>query len=383
MNTKQKYDIIIVGAGGAGLSLASTIALTKELSKKSVLLIDKSIKEGNDRTWCFWEKDNGAYDEILTQSWDNVYFHSKSISRRLNLAPYSYKMLRSGEFYRKTLAIIESAANVQFVQDEVFDIDAEKGLVSGANQNYSADLIFSSRMPAGITYDKHLYTDQHFGGWFVDFEEDVFDRHAATFMDFRIEQNKEHRFCYVLPMSSRRALVEVAVFSNNHLTQKGYDEILKKYIEKYVATSSYDVVEKEYGVIPMTNYPFWNHNHGKLYHIGTAGGAVKPSSGFAFRRMQQHTKRIVDCLVQEKAIDNSYKIFKGRHLLYDSIMLHVLEEQKIPGEKVFTDLFEKTDVDLILKFLDGDTSISGDLQIMKAPVKWPFIKGMAKVISKF
>lgn len=383
MKSKQKYDIIIVGAGGAGLSLASMIAQSKELNQKKVLLLDKSIKKGNDRTWCYWENEKGLYDEVLTQSWKNVYFHSSTISRRLSLAPYSYKMLRSNDFYQMTMHSITTSDNVDFLIDEVLDIDAEKGIVRGAKQLYVGDIIFSSKMQADIKYDNHLYTDQHFGGWFVEFEEEVFDEEAATFMDFRIPQNDEHRFCYVLPLNRRRALVEVAIFSNNHLSRKGYDDILTGYIKNYVSTSNYKIIEKEYGVIPMTNYPYWKHNENKLYHIGTAGGAVKPSSGFAFRRMQQHTRKIVECLINGKSIDSSYKIFRGRHLLYDSIMLHVLEIQKIPGEKVFTDLFKKTDVDVIFKFLDGDTSLAGDMQIMKAPVKWPFLKGMAKVISKY
>lgn len=381
MSTEQKYDIIIVGAGAAGLSLATSIAESSELKDKRVLLLDQTKKSGNDRTWCFWEDGTGRYDDILTQSWKNVYFHSNYVSRRLGLSTYSYKMLRSNDFYEYTLGIIDASDNVTFAIDRVIDIDAQQGKVVCKDHTYVSDVVFSSKIPDAIDFSNYLYTDQHFGGWFVEFDNEVFDLEAATFMDFRIDQDNEHRFCYMLPLSARKALVEVAVFSNSHQTKEGYDSILKKYIKDYISTAPYSIEEREYGVIPMTNYPFWNHNNGKLYHIGTAGGAVKPSSGFAFRRIQQHTDEIVKCLISKRSINNSYKIFRGRHLLYDSIMLHVLEEQKIPGDKVFSDLFEKTDVDVILRFLDGDTSWNGDLQIMKAPAKWPFIKGMFKVIS--
>ena len=381
MSTEQKYDIIIVGAGAAGLSLASRIAESPELSAKRVLLLDRERKSGNDRTWCFWENDLGRFDEMVTQSWTHVYFHSKYISRRLGLESYAYKMLRSSDFYDHTLSIVESSSNVDFIIDSVIHIDAKEGRVVCKNTTYQAEVVFSSKLPEGLDFSKHLYTDQHFGGWFVEFEDDVFDKEAATFMDFRIDQNEEHRFCYVLPINTKKALVEVAIFSNNHQTKVGYDNIIKKYIEEYISTSKYIVEEKEYGVIPMTNYPFWNHNQGKVFLIGTAGGAVKPSSGYAFRRIQQHTEKLIDCLKSNTAIKNSYNIFRGRHLLYDSIMLHVLEEQKIAGDKVFSDLFEKTDVDTILKFLDGDTSLGGDFKIMKAPATWPFIKGLAKVIT--
>ena len=382
MSTQQKYDIIIVGAGAAGLSLATRIAETSELRNRRVLILDKEQKLGNDRTWCFWEHGEGRFDEIITQSWNNIYFHSKYLSRRLGLEPYyAYKMLRSSDFYDHTLASIESSSNVDFVIDSVVGVSAQEGIVICSNGSYQADIVFSSKLPEDLDFSSHIYTDQHFGGWFIEFDEDVFDNEAATFMDFRIEQNDEHRFCYVLPINRKKALVEAAIFSKNHQTKDGYDDIIKGYIEDYVSKARYSIHEKEYGVIPMTNYPFWKQNKGKIYHIGTAGGAVKPSSGYAFKRIQQHTERIIDCLKSNTSIENSYKIFRGRHLLYDSVMLHVLEEQKISGDKVFSDLFEKINVDVLLRFLDGDTNFIGDIQIMKAPRMWPFIKGMAKVIS--
>lgn len=383
MITKQKYDIIIVGAGAAGLTLACKIAQTPSLHDKSVLLIDKVKKQGNDRTWCFWESGVGDYDDILTKSWSNIYFHSNSLSRRLGIEPFAYKMLRSDNFYGKSFSIIKNSPNIEFIVGDVEEIDKESGNVICKKHLFTSDIIFTSKLPKEINFSKHLYTDQHFGGWFIEFEEEVFDSEAATFMDFRIDQNDEHRFCYVLPISSTKALVEVAIFSNNHQSKNGYDNILECYIEKYISVLKYTILEREYGVIPMTNYPFWKHNTDNIFHIGTAGGAVKPSSGFAFNRIQRHSQLIVECLVNNIRIDQSYKMFKGRHLLYDSIMLHVLEVQKIPGQKVFSDLFEKTEVNVILKFLDGNTSLSGDLQIIKAPIKWPFIKGMAKVLSSF
>jgi len=382
MSEIQKYDIIIVGAGAAGLSLASSIAQTEMLSHLQVLLLDKSEKKGNDRTWCFWESGDGDYDDILTRSWPSVYFHSNSLSTKLDIDPYVYKMLRSSDFYNKTLSLITRSENVTLVYDEVKSIDADTGKVDCANGSYISDMVFSSKLPIDIDYSKSLYTDQHFGGWFVEFQEDVFDSDTATFMDFRIDQNNEHRFCYVLPLTGRKALVEVAIFSNDHQDQNGYDQILADYISEYISESDYSIKEREYGVIPMTNYSFWDHNKGKLYHIGTAGGAVKPSSGYAFRRILQHTDRIIECLVSKGSISKSYDQFRGRHLLYDSTMLDVLEVQNISGAKVFSDLFKNAKPDLILKFLDGDTTFIEDIGIMKSVPIWPFIKGMSRVMLK-
>ena len=75
-------------------------------------------------------------------------------------------------------------------------------------------------------------------------DRDVFDNEAATFMDFSIEQNDEHRFCYVLPINRKKALVEAAIFSKNHQTKDGYDDIIKGYIEDYVSKARYSIHEK-------------------------------------------------------------------------------------------------------------------------------------------
>ena len=58
------YDYIIVGAGASGLLLADALGSDSFFSKKSILLLDKSDKSQNDRTWCFWEKDTGPFFQM-------------------------------------------------------------------------------------------------------------------------------------------------------------------------------------------------------------------------------------------------------------------------------------------------------------------------------
>ena len=47
---KKKFDVIIIGAGLSGLTLANKIS---EKSKKSVLIIEKKKKFDYDKNWCF------------------------------------------------------------------------------------------------------------------------------------------------------------------------------------------------------------------------------------------------------------------------------------------------------------------------------------------
>ena len=58
---KKQFDYIIVGAGCAGLSLAMHMMKSSAFTQSQILIIDKAPKQVNDRTWCFWEQENGLF----------------------------------------------------------------------------------------------------------------------------------------------------------------------------------------------------------------------------------------------------------------------------------------------------------------------------------
>jgi lycopene beta-cyclase len=60
-----RYDYIIAGAGAAGLSLLTRMIACGKFSDKKILIIDKAAKTVNDRTWCFWEKEQGFFEDIV------------------------------------------------------------------------------------------------------------------------------------------------------------------------------------------------------------------------------------------------------------------------------------------------------------------------------
>ena len=60
--------------GCAGLSLAMQLKRSS-LNFSKVLLIDKDLKNKNDRTWCFWTKEkNNWFDEIVFKRWYKFLF---------------------------------------------------------------------------------------------------------------------------------------------------------------------------------------------------------------------------------------------------------------------------------------------------------------------
>jgi len=87
---------------------------------------------------------------------------------------------------------------------------------------------------------------------------------------------------YVLPTSANEALLEYTLFSKDLLAKEEYETEIQNYIQK-LGITEYEIIEKEQGNIPMTCYPFWQHNSKNILNIGSAGGWTKASTGYTFK----------------------------------------------------------------------------------------------------
>ena len=196
-------------------------------------------------------------------------------------------------------------------------------------------------------------------------------------MDFTVAQKGNTRFMYILPYSKKEALFEYTLFSEDLLA---YD-IYKKEIEKYLQSKNiteYEIVEKEQGSIPMTCYKFWKQNSKNIIHIGTAGGWSKASTGFTFKNTTKKTAKLVNYLKQDKSLTAFHKVSK--FWFYDLLLLDILHEKNHLGSAIFSQLFKRTSTQQIFKFLDEETQLYEDLQVMlKMPPK-NFIRAIFKRI---
>lgn len=360
--SRSSYDFIVVGAGAAGLQLVLSILEEEFFSESTILIIDKSPKKENDRTWSFWEKGMGPYDSIIHKSWSKGLFHSSKRSIDLNMGEYLYKTLRAVDFYQYAKGIIGEHDRVDWLQSEV-ELAGSDGTVIASGKEYKGNWIFDSRIPE----EYHTDTDsvkllQHFLGWVIEFEDKVFDTDTFTMMDFRDRMPGTCSFMYILPFGPRKGLVEFTFFNETLIKKEEYEEYLTRYLSKYYPGRNYRIIEKEVGIIPMTTYKFNRHHDGKLIKIGTAGGWVKPSSGYSFKISQRFISRVIDNLKRGKSPQKG--VAKGKNRFYDSIFLGILEDQNDKGEELFDNMYSKLHADLIFKFLDEETSVAEDIRIM-------------------
>lgn len=369
LGAAERFDYIIAGAGAAGLSLAYHLNQVG-LTDRRILLLDREPKTANDRTWCFWEIGEGAFEALVFRRWERLAFHGEGLSMTLGIAPYRYKMIRGADFYRFMARWLNAQPNIACAYAEVTSVESvgdEAVVHTQDGRAYRGAWAFNSilrdwpaRQPA------YHYLLQHFLGWVIHTPARAFDPAIATLMDFRVDQASDTRFVYVLPLDAHTALVEYTVFSGELLPRAEYTWQLEAYIRNWLHIADYEKQHEEFGVIPMTDAPFPDRRGERVINIGTAGGCTKPSTGYTFQRIQRRVRRIAQAL---KATGRPYVATppaRRRYELFDSALLNVLDKGRERGRRVFTDLFARNPPQRVFRFLDEDTTLLEDMQIMSS-----------------
>jgi lycopene beta-cyclase len=384
--SQDLYDYIITGAGCAGLSLVMHLIESGGFENKKILLLDKDPKQHNDRTWCFWETEDGLFQPIVKKQWKQLWFHAGAVSKKLDIKPYQYKLIRGIDFYNYCLEQIAKQPNITFSNAHVASVFSDAangtGVVLEDGTMLYADYIFNSILfQKPILNPKQYWLLQHFKGWFIETGKPAFDETVGTLMDFRTDQKRGATFFYVLPFSPTQALVEYTLFSKEVLPDDVYENALHQYVEHTLEIKNYDVKEKEFGVIPMSNYTFPSRQH-NIINIGTAGGQTKASSGYTFKFIQTHSKALVEALRRGDA-PFSKPHGAGRFHFYDSVLLNILYNNTLRGADIFADLFRKNDPEQVLKFLDNQTTLPEELGIISTLPTLPFLKAAIKQLLPF
>ncbi len=308
-------------------------------------------------------------------------FKNQSFERKMMLSPYRYHMIKAVDFYRFMFEKVTTANNITFMREKVTGMEEldKHCLVKTEIRHFTCDKIINSIFNPEIVKSQNKYPllQQHFIGWFIKSKAPFFDPDCATFMDFSVAQIGNTRFMYVLPFSENEALIEYTLFSKELLPAQEYETEISKYIEK-LGITEYEIVEKEQGNIPMTSYPFWKHNTKNIINIGSAGGWTKASTGFTFKNSVKNSKALVKFLSH----DTDFRKFhtNNKFWFYDLLLLDILSQKNVLGSTIFSSLFKKGEPELLLRFLDEETTLSEDIAIiLKCPIT-PFLQALIKRI---
>ena len=398
---QPRYDLVFLGGGCATLSLVTRLIESGACIDKRFLIIDPSDKKSNDRTWCFWEKGSGYFEKLVHHEWGELDFKQSGFSDSLDMGGYQYKMVRGIDFYEYCLHVLHTSGQVDFLQDEIIDWHVEKtdshGEITAARDQklifsggktgrgeVKASVIFNSIPPdLGKKQPGVVNLLQHFKGVIVESDQFNFDPNRATLMDFRVSQKEGTTFIYVLPLSKNKALVEYTLFTADLLSADQYNQGIAEYIGEFLGVTNYKIIEEEFGIIPMTTQRFHWYANG-AFNIGTAGGQTKGSSGYTFQFIQKRSAQLAALLQSSsdwaKLTSTLLKVSGDaeRFHFYDRVLLHVLASNYCPGDQVFATLFEKNPAHRVFQFLDNETNLLQELQIISSLPTWPFLKAAIK-----
>ncbi|WP_372636213.1 lycopene cyclase family protein [Fodinibius sp.] len=380
----QEYDYIIAGAGAAGLSLAWGM-LQSPLADKNVLVVDADPTPRHDKTWCFWHAGTPPFSDIIHKRWSTVEIGTPEERFSQPVDEYHYYGLRSIDFQQNVLQAISAHDRFHLLENAVTDLTAhpseQAAILHTPDHTYQAPYIFQScfRPPGLEEADIRYPLKQHFMGWELTANREVFDASACVLMDFDETFTDGVAFMYLLPWDDTSGLLEYTVFSDRLLRREVYEEKIALYLHNRFGLQpiDYQITREERGVIPMQDRPFIPWYKPRIMNIGTRGGLTKPSTGYTFIRIQDQVRGIIDGLLSEGAPRVSPPS-KRRFRAYDLWLLHILYTEPREALDIFFHLFRNNAIDDIFRFLNEDSTLIDDLKIMSSVPYRPFLKAIWK-----
>jgi lycopene beta-cyclase len=384
------YDFTIVGAGSSGLWLANALNNEGILKNQTLIIVESDAHKENDRTWCYWDEKPIEPKKIISKEWKYLKNYLSALS------PYTYYHVRSRDFYREIKSKLKKNKNIFWLTDTMISQSKEGNQLKiiAENIEWTTKKLFLSALPLKQKDDlwnvktflhqktskNQLFLWQSFAGWRIKTKTPFFNPSKMIMMDFNIPQNNQTQFLYELPFSENEALLEVTRFSKQKISKTEAEEIISNYLkDKNVI---YEIIEEEIGAIPMTNlfdqYQKTIPKSAQIIYIGTLGGAIKPTTGYGFKRMKNYADDLAIAIKNNKDLPSMYR--KQRFRIYDILLLQIIDQYPERGKEIFERLFISQPLPRILKFLDEETTCTEELLIFsKLPIRL-FLNSLKQLI---
>lgn len=376
MSAAFDADVIIAGAGLSGLSLAVGLLDAGLPDDARILLLDpRRTLSGEDRTWCFFDLVPHAFEAAITHRWNHWRVRNGADEVVRSAPGITYCRIPGERFYELALERLAAAGrrveirlgvtveNLEGRGDHV-DVHTGAGVLRGRLAMDSRPPSVTRASDAGD--DVHLL--QHFRGRVLRSSEPVFEVDTATLMDFDVSQEHGIHFIYVLPFDAHTALVESTFFTERLLPDAVYTSAIENWLARRRPGVAFQTLSHESGVIPMTTKPFDTWPSSRVVRIGTAGGHVKPSSGYAFLAVQRFVRDFAPRVVSALRTGGSAEppaVRNPRTTALDAIFLSYLRSCPERAPATFYRLFERVPPGVLARFLSDEGTLADDLTVMR------------------
>jgi len=370
-------EIAILGAGCSGSSLA--YLLVRGGFAGEIHVFDGRTNFSREQRWCSWGPIPSPLADLVDASWSRWKVLSSSKEVRCSLPQRPYLHVHAPRFYRHVHAELGQSPNVHLHFGTTVHSIEESGkrlLAKTSKGTLAADMVFDSRPSMeerpSPGADTHVRLRQSFAGVVVRSDEAAFDPQTATLMDFGIEEPPGLSFVYVLPFGADRALVESTVFSREVVPAKEHRRRVERYLERQ-GVSGYGVESEESGNIPMSTESYPTHKSGQHLMIGVAGGATRPSSGYAFVQILRQSRLIAGAMVRGEIPPISEAIPR-KQKLFDAIFLDAVDRSPALARSSFVRMFERVPPTALIRFLSNESGLRDEMRLIAALPKTPFVR---------
>ena len=376
----QHFDLVIIGGGCAGLSLAYQLSQFGENCPRT-LIIEERANYTNDRTWCFWDLEDPIHKNLAPYAWKKFTIKNNHIAHEYSCQETPYLMLPSDIFYKNILSVIKANAKIQLLAGEkIVDQVTKEGTWQIPTSTFMATAtnVVDTR-PIKTMTKKDSLMWQSFVGYEVELDGPLFNTDKLVLMDFDSSFKEGLGFIYCLPTSKTTALIEYTVFSEELFVAEQLTAKLLEKIGEYTQNTSYKIVRKEAAILPMGNKEIDQQEDPTYLFAGLFAGGARPSSGYAFQRIQAWAK---ECALELKN-NHQLKKFKKDSFIQkwmDLLFITVIKKNPTIGAKVFEELFKNCEAKTVAKFMSDRSSLLDKLKIVTSLPALPFILAIPELI---
>lgn len=380
MISRQSTDLLILGGGCAGLSLACELARLDYPGQ--VIILESRSEYRNDRSWSFWSGADEAVSKLAAASWP-LWRFSSSVGEEVvhGVDSIQYRYVPSDRFYDYAQEIL--ARNPRFELRmaspvERVKIADQRIRVSSGGKNYTARYAVDCRPPNRKQVENSTLF-QCFAGKIVR----LVDSHALTTDTVELMTNmrtdaRGFIFDYVLPLTSDRVFIEATRFSSTVQDQDAMKTDLEALITRR-RLQPIEVEHEEYAVLPM-GLPLRRPAKGSspLAIAGTSSGALRPATGYAFLRIQHWAHACADRIQRGSApCPHTEDPLIQRWM--DALFLRVVRNHPERVPELFMALAAKTRPDVLIRFLSDQASLADRIRVVNSLPFRPFLKELVRL----
>lgn len=382
--TAEPYDLVILGAGCAGLALAARLARSD--ADLRVAVIDPRTEHADDRSWSFWNHDHHALRGIVAHEWSGWTYSGLDGRAATHRVPgVTYQYIRGVDFYRWALDAIATDPRITLHlgvgAHELAAVTLDDG-DDGVRVMTDAGPVLARRVVDTRPQRTRALLYQCFSGVEVEHggslttDPDAVGSVSLTAdsvgLMTRMRSGADGLgFLYLLPLGPTRALVEWTRFSPVPLP---LDEIAAERDAELGALGLGDavVVREEQGILPMGRVDAPSAPVPGVALAGNAGGALRDASGYAFLRIQRWATRCAAALARGEAPPAHPREPWVRRQM-DRIFLQALRAHPERSSDYFLAMATRVAPRRLLRFLTDRATVGDLLAIIASLPLTPFL----------